>query len=87
VLAALVIGNGQQAGQGRVAGQVSWRKCGNWRTSCPTLHASILAIAMLIAACMKEIMIEGDGNGMDQATILPDKLAGTGDQFSIWTPW
>jgi len=53
VLAALVIGNGQQAGQGRVAGQVSWRKCGNWRTSCPALHASILAIAMLIAACME----------------------------------
>jgi len=29
----------------------------------------------------------GDGNEMDQATILPVKLAGTGDQFSIWTPW
>jgi len=63
VLAALVIGNGQQAGQGWMAGQVRRRKSWNRRTSCPALYPSILAITMLIATCVKEAMFERYGNG------------------------
>lgn len=89
VLAALVVGNGQQAGQGRVAGQVRGRKSWHRRTGRPALDASVLAVAVLVATWLggNKAVIEGEADGGDWAKLLPVRLVGIGDQFSTCTPW